>query len=554
MTRKRPENNEAGIAQEKFMSAPEFREIRAIPGNLVAAKTQLYPERRHRELLLWLQAVSNRPGGIKQLARDLVKEFPDRLGCRTMHAKGTKGNISYTDKEAGMIIEELGQENVYRHGDGEVQDFIEIHSASGFYDIESADPDRHKPKPLENEAAGLLRLCKHMSADLPEFLRELCLDPDIDLEALEVDCWHQRVPYFHDLWSALQAFKRRDETPDEKDVITSIGGLVNGTLNHALTTRRMVAVEGVAGIGKSHAVKAWCRLHPAQVRYISLSGIMTRTGLFQKIAEAIGLATCQRKALELQAKIENFFAITGMMLVIDEAHYLWPQTMRIASAPELVDWVNTALVNVGAPVALICTNQFARLKERCERQTGWTSEQLTHRIKRYTKLPETPTEADLRSVTRQLLPMMWDDSSEGWISQLRSKPDSDAVKLIVGYALSARQPMSAVRDAVDEARDIARLANRVFVDYDDVKTALLDRQIPSDAAMKKAFELEPRGKRRGVSNLATPAIKKESRIRLNEYPPDPGQRIEPSIHEPCDSDSFNLIARRGFDLVPVSGK
>jgi hypothetical protein len=46
------------------------------------------------------------------------------------------------------------------------------------------------------------------------------------------------------------------------------------------------------------------------------------------------------------------------------ARYLWPQHQRSHSSPELVDCVNTALVNQRVPVALICTDQFAKLKAR----------------------------------------------------------------------------------------------------------------------------------------------------------------------------------------------
>ena len=89
----------------------------------------------------------------------------------------------------------------------------------------------------------------------------------------------------------------------------------------------------------------------------------------------------------MQIKVEEFFRRTRLMLVIDEAHYLWPQHQRSHSTPELVDWVNTALVNQRVPVALICTDQFAKMKARVEKRTGWTSEQLEHRVKRYKKLP-----------------------------------------------------------------------------------------------------------------------------------------------------------------------
>jgi hypothetical protein len=112
----------------------------------------------------------------------------------------------------------------------------------------------------------------------------------------------------------------------------------------------------------------------------------------------------------MQVKVEDFFRRTRLMLVIDEAHYLWPQHERSHSNPELVDWINTALVNQNVPVALICTDQFAKLKARVEKRTGWTSEQLEHRVKRFKKLPGTPTKEDLEAVAARLLAARWDAS------------------------------------------------------------------------------------------------------------------------------------------------
>jgi len=57
------------LAYERYMSSPEFAALRALPGNLVAAKAQLFRERRHREMLYWLQAV---PCGLAALNNLLV--------------------------------------------------------------------------------------------------------------------------------------------------------------------------------------------------------------------------------------------------------------------------------------------------------------------------------------------------------------------------------------------------------------------------------------------------------------------------------------------------
>jgi len=174
------------------------------------------------------------------------------------------------------------------------------------------------------------------------------------------------------------------------------------------------------------------------------------------------------------------------MLVIDEAHYLWPQYQRSYSSPELIDWVNTALVNHKVPVALICTDQFAKLKTRVETQTGWTSEQLEHRVKRYKKLPSTLTKEDLEAVAARLLAVKWNSLDQRWNASGRA-PHRDFVKMVVGYALTCKMRLPAVANTVDEARYQARRHGRSQILATDIRTALLDYQIPSDEALHGAF-------------------------------------------------------------------
>src|SRR4029077_17394979 len=113
-------------------------------------------------------------------------------------------------------------------------------------------------------------------------------------------------------------------------------------------------------------------------------------------------------------KVEDFFHKSRLMLVIDEAHYLWPRLQQRESSPVLVEWSNTALVNHNVAVALICTDQFAKLKKRVEERTGWTSEQLEHRVKRYKKLRATPTKQDLDMVATKLLALRWNMREQKW--------------------------------------------------------------------------------------------------------------------------------------------
>jgi hypothetical protein len=175
------------------------------------------------------------------------------------------------------------------------------------------------------------------------------------------------------------------------------------------------------------------------------------------------------------------------MLVIDEAHYLWPRLQQRECSPVLVDWINTALVNHNVPVALICTDQFAKLKARVEQRTGWTSEQFEHRVKRYKKLTATPTKKDLEAVATKLLRMRWNTSEQKW-NTTGAPPHPDFVRMVVGYALTCKMRLPAVTATVEEARYQVRKAGRAQVVATDIHTALLDYQIPSDEALQNAFQ------------------------------------------------------------------
>ena len=401
-TRHAPQGS--AVSHERYMSSPEYAELRGIPGTAVTAKAQLYTDTRTRSLLFFLQALSIKEGGLRFVARALSEKLPS----------------------------------------------------------------------FREEA-------------LTEFLVELCINPKVGFS-------NETASDFNRVIDALRDFQDRYEAKVKSDfVLTTIGREIFETLDHALAIGKMVVIEGESGSGKTTAVEAWCAAHQGQVRSISLSGITHKTGFFRKLAGAIGLAAAKGKAIDLQVRVEDFFRKTQLMLVIDEAHYLWPQYQRSYSSPELIDWVNTALVNHDVPVALICTDQFAKLKARVETQTGWTSEQLEHRVKRYKKLSSTPTKEDLEAVAAILLAMRWNSHDQRW-NVSGPAPHPDVIKMVVGYALTCKMQLAAVANTVEEARYQARKHDGSHVLATDIRAALFDFQIPSDEALQQAFQ--PTEKRR----------------------------------------------------------
>jgi AAA domain-containing protein len=342
--------------------------------------------------------------------------------------------------------------------------------------------------------------------NLADLLIELCINPKFVVSfSDESSSRRSSRPLSTRIADAVREFQDAYETRvNEQFVLTTIGKEIHETLDHALATGKMVVIEGESGSGKTTAVEAWCAARQGQVRFVSLNAITHKTGFFQKLATAIGLAASKRKATDLQVKVEDFFGKTRLMLVIDEAHYLWPQHERSHSNPELVDWINTALVNQHVPVALICTDQFAKLKARVEKRTGWTSEQLEHRVKRYKKLPSTPAREDLEAVAAKLLAVRWNVFEQQWNIATGPNPCRNFIRLVVGYALTCKMPLPAISDTIEEARYQARKNARTQIAAGDLRNALLDFRIPSNAALQRAFESPEKRRIRSSSGLEAP--------------------------------------------------
>ena len=213
---------------------------------------------------------------------------------------------------------------------------------------------------------------------------------------------------------------------------------------------------------------------------IELKGINTKRPFFSALAKPLGVGhTAHMSPERIQARVESFLEKSGIMLVIDEAQYCWPQGRRIYKEPEFINWLNTACANEGIPVALVATQDFTARRQAVEAQTGWNSFQLRRRIRQVVKLPAVPTNDDLSMVARKLLPY----GSEAMINY------------VVGYALTSKGYLQAVADAIDDARLLAQDAGRERITVTDLKRSIKDFRAPSDAAQKRVFApAEKRGR------------------------------------------------------------
>ncbi len=257
---------------------------------------------------------------------------------------------------------------------------------------------------------GLAALEPGSEPDWVKGLERMCLDPlcsldgcddEDDLVAVFREDWHQLEAY-HDKWIS--------ELPAHAE--TSIGRRIAAALEYTQSVRTLTLIDGPARIGKSFAVQQWCQRSGGMVRYAQVPCSNDDVSFFRAIARALGVSSSlQLKSTEIRARVEEVLQSGDLMLVLDEAHYMWPQSWQRYAMPSRVNWVITALVNYGVPVALVTTPQFYTAQKRTEGLTGWTSEQFIGRIGHVERLPNRLGRADLVKVAKALVP---DGDATAW--------------------------------------------------------------------------------------------------------------------------------------------
>lgn len=480
------------LNQGRFMSDPLFAESRGVYGHLVAEKARLMSSARCRELIFFLQAESLQPGGLARVARELLDMFPERLGTPTMHELGMKPGTIYR----GKALRDIHYEMCYsRNGGGPDLLWILRDQAGEF------NSDEYKASVQECSAE-----CREGYLAVGErFLSDLCLDPGLHFaapgeakqtvkhntvrELLNNDTIQQKYEgfgaeagsefrYFHDIIPTLFAYKQRKETEAfSKLAETTISQQVFSTLNFAAATRGMVLIEGNARIGKTTAAAAWCSANTGRARFVSLVDAPDEGCFYRAIARSLGLpCTYTRKVNEMRDRANDMLQKSGIMLVLDEAHYLFPQHSRAYTVPHRVNWIMTALCNQRIPVALVTTPQFVRSQRKIERQTGWTSEQFRGRLKRFVSLQSDLPQVELEAVARFHLP----------------EASSATIKMLAGHAMATTTSISGIVNAIDSARYEAAQRGSDSVTFEDVETAISSSVIPSDQAMTLAYNGENR--------------------------------------------------------------
>ncbi len=168
-----------------------------------------------------------------------------------------------------------------------------------------------------------------------------------------------------------------------------------------------------------------------------------------------------------------------------------------------------SLANAGVPISMVSTPQFLTSQKVVEKN-GWNSDQLTGRIMRYESL----TAADLS-----------EDDFIGIAKAFFPEADSITHQTLADYAQESCRWLAAIEAIAKNARFIAMRSGRSAPTTADVRTAMKDSVIPSDAKLQRALEsgrASKPGKMQPVAESIMPAPAARSGSEPEPAPADLG--------------------------------
>lgn len=460
----------------------ELETIPSVPAQRAAATVARTSDAERRRLIWYLHWASHQEGGLTGFAVEMLELIlKQRLGTPTMRAAGIGAGVIYTGETYNRICDEI--DSFEHRSRSEIE--RELETCEEFRPYDAAERIAKlratlRPERRRANCWDLLQVCRERCRDLPQQLRELCINPEAS--------WTH--PHFEGFVDALrQVIERRAATARARYASTRIAGYVQDVMSFAYRNRSLAVIHGTERLGKSVAARLWQETNAGCARLIDLTAATTDILFYQEVFKALGCGEVRRgDANELRAGIRAAVETRDLMLIFDEAHCLFGLSAR-ASIKRL-EYIRTEFVNRGIPVVLVVTPQFSERLREMERTTGFNTNQFRGRITKWAELPEKPSRADVECVCRHMIPGLSDE----------------AAALLVDCAVSADTPLAALNNAVLEARMLAERRElpvthpeviRTAIGYSLATRQMLEASIPAP---------QPAARRRRAISVSRPAM------------------------------------------------
>lgn len=433
---------------------------------------ELKQEPRVQEILWFLQAVSMQPGSLAAYAEYLVNRYADELGSAELLAL-PDGKL--TDKQLR-----------------DVWDAFPAYVTSGHecYSLRDNNPparwmgaeeyDRRKAAWDEDWNARQAGWMEFYHSLTRERLLEVCAEKAMFR-------LHEHLNrYLSDNTSALgnpwffarfqkvmlKEMNRHARELQQRLAPTAVVEKVFDGLDYAWAERVMVRIEGDSRFGKTESIETWCAMHPGRARLVTVPCSNADADFYRAIADALGIAySFKSKAPALREAVEYVVRHAGLMLVFDEAHFLFPQRYSDSTPPMRLNWIRTNLIDRDMPCVIVATPQdYKTSGKRYVKKTGYTFAQWLGREGYHVTLPAELSQADMLAVARVHFPEI----------------NEPLLKVIVAAAGLSDAYLKAVENIARRARYLAGKAGRTSPGRAEVERAITET-IP-DVKLPRASE------------------------------------------------------------------
>lgn len=398
---------------------------------------EMEDEPRFRELLWFLQSVSMEPGGIPKFVASFLDSFKGSIGTKTIREINQRGLARLSASDAWRIQEEIPPHLALRFA---YSPLLAVLKEIDLQEIEAGESEFAKTAKAEIEKVNLEKInsviLKIAANDLVRFLEEFCENPAQSIA-------EQRPWFLEDLPNLLlRALEQRDRDGAARIAETEVTRRISDALEFALSESTLVMIEGDARFGKTESLQNWCMRRPGCVRLVTVPCSNQESDFFRAIAKSLGVEFSLRSPIAaLRERIEFILERSRLMLVFDEAHYLFPQRFTRATPPSRLNWVRSAIVDHELPCAFVATPQtFHHAAGEFVRKTGYVLGQMTGRIARTVVLPSALADEDLEAVARVHLPEI----------------DQELLQLVVLAASASESYLKGVENVARLARYFAK--------------------------------------------------------------------------------------------------
>jgi hypothetical protein len=202
-------------------------------------------------------------------------------------------------------------------------------------------------------------------------------------------------------------------------------------------------------------------MHPGRARLVNTPASSSESDLLREVARTLGLQiSAQQRGYQLREQITAVLQASQLMLVFDEAQFLFPSAFSRNTAPARLNWVRRSVMDEKLGAAFVCTPQsYGQARRRYVKATGYAIEQFDERILKTVELPAEVSREDLLAIAQVHFPGV----HHAYLDYVVSKA-----------VATERNYVSDVSKVAKLAHDNASESGRAVPNLDDIKAALAD--------------------------------------------------------------------------------